>query len=451
MSKIKEGYFLRHEYEFPFCPGCGHTNLLVFLDTAMGKLNLDPKKTVIVTDIGCIGLSDRFFNVNAFHGLHGRSITYACGIKMANPELTVITLMGDGGLGIGGTHFLNAAKRNIDITVIVANNFNFGMTGGEHSVTTPFGGKTSSTFLGNIEQPLDACEIVKAVNGGFAARTTVFDKDVTDILMEAIKFKGFSLVDCWEYCTAYYVPRNKFNKTEMMKLLDLYQFKTGIVHKNERPEYIQNYNDNYVTGAKKLSHKGKTFLSVEYQNNVEQQTGVIVAGAAGQKIKSSATIFGNAALISGLYATQKDDYPITVMTGHSISELILNKSDINYSEITNPDYLIIIDIEGLNKVKHFIPKLTNSQLIIVDTSLKDKLPPTEAKVVSFSFQKTAMSFDKGSIAILALTTFLGYTKIFPVDSLKWAVEKTQKDEIAKLNYKAIEEGLKLLDGINALT
>lgn len=447
MSKIKEANFLRPEYELPFCPGCGHTNLLGFLDTAMGRLNLDPKKTVIVTDIGCIGLSDRFFNVNAFHGLHGRSITYACGIKMANPELTVITLMGDGGLGIGGAHFLNAAKRNIDITVIVANNFNFGMTGGEHSVTTPYGGKTSSTFLGNIEQPLDACEIVKAVNGGFAARSTVFDKDVVEILMEAINFKGFSLVDVWEYCTAYYVPRNKFNKAEMMKLLELYQFRTGIVHKGERPEYIKNYNDNYVTGAKALFKKGKTYLTSEYNNSIEKQTGIILAGAAGQKIKSSATIFGNAALISGLYATQKDDYPITVMTGHSISELILNNSDINYSEITDPDYLIIIDIEGLNKVKHFIPKLSNTQLIIVETSLKDKLPQTEAKVVSFAFQKTAMSFDKGSIAILALTTFLGYTKIFPIDSLKRAVEKTQKDEIAKLNYKAIDEGLKLLDRV----
>ena len=88
----------------PFCPGCGHTLLIKALDTALVKLRLEPKNVVIVTDIGCIGLSDRHFVTNAFHGLHGRSITYACGLKLARPELTVIALKGDGACGIGGAH-----------------------------------------------------------------------------------------------------------------------------------------------------------------------------------------------------------------------------------------------------------------------------------------------------------------------------------------------------------
>lgn len=442
MVKIKQGYYLRPEYEFPFCPGCGHTNILTSLDQAMGKLKLDPLKTVIVTDIGCIGLSDRFFNVNAFHGLHGRALTYASGIKMANPELTVITLMGDGGLGIGGTHFINAAKRNIDITLIVANNFNFGMTGGEHSVTTPLGGITSSTFLGNIEQPLDACEIVKAVKGGFAARATVFDKNIVDLIAEAISFKGFALVDIWEYCTAYYVPRNKFNKAAMLKILEDYGFKTGIIYKNERTEFTENYNKTYVAAAKKIL-KQKNLLSVLFPNQIQKLTGIVLAGSAGQKIKSSTTILGNAAIMSGLYATQKDDYPITVMTGHSVSELLVDKKTINYTEITNPEYLIIIGPEGLQKVEHFIPKMTKDKLIMIDTLLKDKLPKTEANVVSLPFEKTAFSVDKGSIAIVALASFLEYTKIFPTEALRKAVEFTQKSEIAELNLKAIEMGVNL--------
>ena len=94
---------------------------------------------VIVSDIGCSGLSDQYFATSAFHGLHGRSVTYATGIKLANPELTVIVIMGDGGTGIGGTHLINAARRNIGVTVIVMNNLNFGMTGGQHSTTTPEG------------------------------------------------------------------------------------------------------------------------------------------------------------------------------------------------------------------------------------------------------------------------------------------------------------------------
>ncbi|RIK92662.1 MAG: 2-oxoglutarate synthase, partial [Burkholderiales bacterium] len=114
----------------PFCPGCGHSLLLRELDRALVLLQADPAKTVIVTDIGCIGLSDRYFSTSGFHGLHGRSITYATGLKLARPDLTVIALIGDGGCGIGGAHLLSAARRNLDITLLVANNFNYGMTGG---------------------------------------------------------------------------------------------------------------------------------------------------------------------------------------------------------------------------------------------------------------------------------------------------------------------------------
>jgi pyruvate/2-oxoacid:ferredoxin oxidoreductase beta subunit len=120
---------------YPFCPGCGHGAILDHLNAALVQLQLDPRKLVIVTDIGCAGLSDKFFETNAFHGLHGRSVTYATGIKLANPDLKVIVLIGDGGCGIGGNHLIHAARRNIDVTVLVFNNLNYGMTGGEQGLT----------------------------------------------------------------------------------------------------------------------------------------------------------------------------------------------------------------------------------------------------------------------------------------------------------------------------
>ena len=155
------------------------------------KLGLDPKRVVIVTDIGCQGLGDQYFATNAFHGLHGRSIAYATGIKLADPDLKVIVMMGDGGTGIGGAHLLNAARRNIGLTVLVFNNFNFGMTGGEHSVTTPPGGVTATTRAGNLERPLDVCATV-AVNGaGFVWRGTAFDSDLADVIAEAVRSESF--------------------------------------------------------------------------------------------------------------------------------------------------------------------------------------------------------------------------------------------------------------------
>ena len=225
----------------PFCPGCGHHVVTKALDKALVKLQLDPRQVVIVTDIGCIGLSDRYFTTNAFHGLHGRSVTYACGLKLARPELTVIALKGDGGCGIGGTHVLNVARRNIGITLIVANNFNYGMTGGQHSVTTPSDGITSTTPWGNVEGPMDLCGTAIAAGAAWAARCTMFDKDLADVMAQAIAQPGFALLDVWELCTAYYAPRNKIKKKELDDLLERYGLKLGVLADRPRPEYSARY------------------------------------------------------------------------------------------------------------------------------------------------------------------------------------------------------------------
>ena len=130
--------------------------LLPFFCMPMG---LTGDQIAIVSDIGCSGLFDTFFNTHAFHGLHGRALTYAAGIKMAQPEVHVIVTMGDGGQGIGGAHLLAASRRNLNLTLLVLNNFNFGMTGGQFSVTTPTNAMVGSGFLNQMERPLDICQV----------------------------------------------------------------------------------------------------------------------------------------------------------------------------------------------------------------------------------------------------------------------------------------------------
>jgi len=120
-----------------FCPGCSHERIVRILDKSFQNMGLNGNQIVMVSDIGCSGLFDTFFNTHAMHGLHGRALTYATGLKLARPELNVVVTMGDGGMGIGGAHILSACRRNLDLTLLVLNNFNFGMTGGQFSATTP--------------------------------------------------------------------------------------------------------------------------------------------------------------------------------------------------------------------------------------------------------------------------------------------------------------------------
>ncbi|MEE8331052.1 MAG: thiamine pyrophosphate-dependent enzyme, partial [Acidimicrobiia bacterium] len=220
----------RNETPYPFCPGCGHGSILDELNTALSDLKLDPAQVVIVSDIGCAGLSDQYFKTSAFHGLHGRSVTYASGIKLARPDLTVIVIMGDGGTGIGGTHLVNAARRNVGITVLVFNNFNFGMTGGQHSTTTPEGAVTSTTPGGNLEHPLDICGTVGVNGASYVYRGTSFDKQLAERIRDGITRPGFALLDIWELCSAYFMPANKFGRKALDATMDQLGFDSGVLY-----------------------------------------------------------------------------------------------------------------------------------------------------------------------------------------------------------------------------
>jgi len=291
-----------------FCPGCGHHVIVKALNKALVKLQLDPTKVVLVTDIGCIGLSDKYFTTSAFHGLHGRSITYACGLKLARPELHVIAMKGDGGCGIGGTHLLNVARRNIGITLIVANNFNYGMTGGQHSVTTPTDGKTATTPWGNVEAPMDLCATAVAAGAAWVRRATAFDKDLGDVIATAIEQPGFAMLDIWELCTAYYTARNAMKKKELFELLERYDLTAGQQVDKPRLEYSERYRQGYE--ARQGYVRKARRIEPCFGSGLDRQIGILIAGSAGQKIKSTATLFAEGAMFAGLSATQKDDYRV---------------------------------------------------------------------------------------------------------------------------------------------
>jgi len=456
---------------FPFCPGCGHHTTLKALDRALVSLQWDPHTVVIVTDIGCVGLSDRYFHTNAFHGLHGRSITYATGIKLANPDLHVLVLIGDGGCGIGGNHLINAARRNVGITVLVANNFNFGMTGGQHSVLTPHGATTSTTRAGNPEQPLDLCATVGVCGAGFVARSTVFDKGLPDLIAQALRHDGFALIDIWELCTAYFSPNNRFTKKDMFELLEYGGWATGVLAQNDRPEYARTCRQRREGDEER---EGRTWpiLEPRFAANLEKRLNVMIAGAAGGKVRSAGHLLARGAILSGLYATQRDDYPVTVMSGHSVCQIILDTVPIGYTGITRPDALILVAEEGRAQAGPRLAAMTPhdrayiaQDLLVAGSSdpsaqsdgdgdpnehvrrRLDRSPlQTRAQVIPLDFERVPSNFrvTRRNRAILALGAVLRREGWYPLAAIEAAVKETQREDIAASNLVALQASAHLL-------
>ena len=428
----------RNERKYPFCPGCGHGLILDGLNKALVKLQLDPKKVVLVSDIGCVGLSDQYFATSAFHGLHGRSVTYATGIKLVRPDLDVIVLMGDGGAGIGGHHLLNAARRNIGVKVILFNNFNFGMTGGEHSETTPHGARTSTTPVGNYEYPLDVVSSVTVNGANYVWRGTVFDRDLGDRIAEAITHPGFALLDVWDLCTAYFAPNNRLNKRTMEELRERLGWPAGLIHKGDRPEYTVAFREAQSSVRGKPLAKPKA-LEPKFTSSIDRKFHVVVAGSAGGRVRSSARALSVAGILSGLWASQRDDYPVTVKTGHSISEVILSPEPIRYTGIPKPDVLLLLSRDGLRKAGKYLSRLTAEDWFFTVPAFADLETPARKVVLDFKSAKIAAPARE--LALISIGAAVEYLKFLPTEALREALRASQRPEIAAANMKVLEKGI----------
>lgn len=192
-----------------WCPGCGNFSLHMALKSALADLGIPREKTVMVTGIGCSGKSCHYINTYGFESLHGRSLTVASGVKLANHDLTVIAEGGDGdGYGIGSAHFLHSFRRNIDMTYIVHDNAVYGLTTGQAAPTAQKGMKTKSTPHGNLENPFNPISVAIAAGGTFVARVFAGDMaHMKDVFKQAVQHKGFALVDVFQPCVTF----NKLN------------------------------------------------------------------------------------------------------------------------------------------------------------------------------------------------------------------------------------------------
>ncbi|RLG89453.1 MAG: 2-oxoacid:ferredoxin oxidoreductase subunit beta [Thermoprotei archaeon] len=203
-----------------WCPACGLGLLLKTFAKAIVKSEIPPEKHVVVSGIGCAGRIAGYLRIDGYHVTHGRAIPFATGIKLAKPELEVSVISGDGDiLSIGGNHFIHAARRNIDLNVIIINNFIYGMTGGQLGSTTPKGAKTMTSPYGNLEEPFNVPLLAYACGASFVARWTVFhDTQLLNAILKAFEIKGFSVIEVLSPCTIF-AERNNLKMLELIKML----------------------------------------------------------------------------------------------------------------------------------------------------------------------------------------------------------------------------------------
>jgi len=213
-----------------WCEGCGDGIILNCFVNALNDLNMDIDKLVVVSGIGCIGRIAGYIKCDSFHTTHGRPIALATGIKLANPKLTISVISGDGDLfAIGGNHFIHAARRNMDMTVICSNNFNYGMTGGQFGPTTPLNSYTTTTPYGSIEHPFNLVHLAAAAGAIYVARWTVLHaKELTMSIKKALQKSGFKFIEVISPCPEIFGRRNKLGRA--VDIMELYRKISETIH-----------------------------------------------------------------------------------------------------------------------------------------------------------------------------------------------------------------------------
>lgn len=241
-----------------WCPGCGNGIVLNCFTHALDELKTDLDKLVIVSGIGCIGRTAGYINTDSFHTTHGRALAFATGVKLANPDLEIVVISGDGDLfAIGGNHFIHAARRNIGIKVLCVNNLNYGMTGGQSGPTTPIDAITPTSPYGNIENPFNLVHLGAASGATYVARwTTLHVRRLTLSLKKMLQKKGFSFIEVLSPCPEIYGRHNKMRSgLEMMSWFK----KASVIENFSDPSKAEITADRIVVGefvdTEKLSYE----------------------------------------------------------------------------------------------------------------------------------------------------------------------------------------------------
>lgn len=423
-SEERESYLA--ERPFPYCKGCGHGLVARGLNEALIQLRLDPRDIALTSDIGCVGLVDPLFpNLHTVHTIHGRSTAVATGAVLADAllgqgRMKNIVMIGDGGATIGLLHLAQAALMNVDLTVLLHNNLLYGMTGGQHSAFSPEGFATTTTPQGNWVPSLDMEQLLMGCQGGFFARQLATDPELANVIAEAIRYPGFALVEILELCTGYGVPLNRMDGKSLRSLVEASGRQWGLrTKRTDRRPFHALYGERFPAPSQSGEPKGAAPSPLpSFPHRLSCPVGIVIAGSAGEQVQSAAAVLCRAAVLCDLFCTQKNDYPVTVGTGFSLSEVTLSPERIVYTGIDCPDAVLVASADGVREVRSrgAVARLASTGLVIADESVAAEVP--DDRVLSLPLRR---KLSPKMAALGAVTVLVERTGIFDKEALFEAV------------------------------
>ena len=480
MDDLLRGERLPHIW----CQGCGLGTALTSFISSLKWLeknqDWDLDKVAVVSGIGCTGRIAGYLRLDSFHTTHGRAIPFATGLKLANPELKVVVLSGDGDIaGIGGNHFIHGARRNLGITVVCVNNFNYGMTGGQVGPTTPHEARAVTAQYGNYEYPFNLPYLAAASGASFVARWTVLHARQLDwTLRKALVHPGFSFVEIIAPCSTAYARWNTEGKgldpenlrrrgLEVMKhYQNVGRTEQGIhpkdahVKVDQRGEVVEiiegefldetrpDFQDAIIQRAdlaeKYWLHEKSALdnrVTLPAKEKKVKRTEVQLGGFGGQGIMSAGKIIGMAAAIyNNLEACFTQSYGPEARGGAAGSQVVISSSPIHHPHLTQPTSMIIMSQGAYEK---YIGDLAAGGVLLIDDELVTLPDDHRDDIKTLGISATKIAQDAGNNRA-ANTAMLGFWTAVEGIVDKKAMEESVAESVPQktidLNLTVFEAG-----------
>ena len=437
-------YLRTEELPHTMCPGCGGGTVLNTFARAIDDMGVPREDLVLVSGIGCSAwIPSPNFEADTLHTTHGRAIAYATGVAVGNPDLETVVISGDGDLaGIGGNHLLHAARRNVDLTVILVNNFTYGMTGGQVAPTTPHDSITTTSPFGNPEDAIDISGVAAEAGAAFVARqTTSRPQALVNDITRAMQTDGFALLEVFSQCPTVYGRRNEMaTAPEMLdwmeSQIDAGELTVGTIADTDRPEFIES-----LEAVSERARSEQTTVEDPAPDHDGRDLMLRIAGEGGQGVETAGSILGEAAARNGRNVFKTEEYGSRARGGLASADLILSDGEIFEATVPSGDADLLVALTPSALQAHQSVLKSGGDLVVDETTLETV--PSEATAVPFE-RLAEEAGDARALNMVVLGYLTAAFDLADVGTVRGTIDR-HVDRLLATNRAAFDLGVEAAD------